>query len=210
MTLTLMGFFLLFTVGQLLTGAAEYNNEQRLHREPEVSVRDYLRKGHPWEALFENWESEFLQMGVFVMFSTVLYQRGSPESRRFGVTEPYDVDPRRFQDEPDAPWPVRKGGVVLWLYERSLGGAFVLLFLLSFIGHALGGWRLTVEEAIEHGAAQPTFADYVRSSGFWFGSFQNWQSEFLAIAAMVWLSVYLRHRGSPESKPVHAGHHDYD
>lgn len=210
LTLTFMGLFLVFTVGQILTGAAEYNSEQRRHGEPEVSVSEYLRKGHPWEALFENWESEFLQMAAFVMLTTMLYQRGSPESRRPGVIEPYDADPRRHRKEKDAPWPVKKGGWVLWLYERSLGWALILLFLLSALGHAVGGWRAELEHAIEHGSAPPTLPDYVRSATFWFESFQNWQSEFLSIAAMVWLAVYLRHRGSPESKPVHAPHYEAD
>jgi hypothetical protein len=204
----MMGLFVVFTAGQILTGAAEYNNEQRRHGEPEVSVAGYLQKGHPWEALFENWESEFLQMAAFVLFTTVLYQRGSPESRRPGVTELYDADPRRFRDQPNVPWPVKKGGVVLWLYERSLGSALMLLFLLSVIGHAVGGWRAELEDAIAHGGAPLALSDYVRSATFWFESFQNWQSEFLSIAAMVWLSVYLRQRGSPESKAVHAPHHE--
>lgn len=208
LTLAMMGLFVVFTVGQILTGAAEYNREQRLHGEPEVSVSGYLRRGHPWEALFENWESEFLQMAAFVIMTSMLVQRGSPESRRPGVIEPYDVDPRRFRDQPDAPWPVKKGGWVLWLYERSLGWSLALLFLLSAIGHAVGGWRTQVEHTVEHGAAAPSLWDYAGSSTFWFESFQNWQSEFLSIAAMVWLSVYLRHRGSPESKAVHVAHHE--
>jgi hypothetical protein len=94
----------------------------------------------------------------------------------------------------------------LWLYERSLGIVLLLLFALSFIGHAFGGLSDFVEEQVAHGGLPPTLRDYLTSSRFWFESFQNWQSEFLAIAAMVWLSVYLRQRGSPESKPVHAPH----
>lgn len=210
LTLTMMGLFLVFTVGQILAGAAEYNSEQLRHGEAEVSMSEYLRTGHPWEALFENWESEFLQMAAFVILTTMLYQRGSPESRRPGVTEPYDADPRRHRKEEDAPWPVKTGGWVLWLYERSLGAALMLLFLLSAVGHALGGWRTELEHALEHGSAPISLSDYVGSATFWFESFQNWQSEFLSIAAMVWLSVYLRHRGSPESKPVHAPHYESD
>jgi hypothetical protein len=96
--------------------------------------------------------------------------------------------------------------MVLRLYEQSLGLVFVLLFLGSWGGHAAGGFAEYVSDQTAHGVAQSTFWEYLRSARFWFESFQNWQSEFLSIAAMVWLSVYLRQRGSPESKPVYAAH----
>ena len=208
LTLALMGFFGLFLIGQLVTGHAEYNETQRQHQQPQVSLGGYLQTGHPWEALFENWESEFLQMAVFVLLTTVLVQQGSPESRRPGVKEPVDLDPRDFADDPEAPWPVRRGGWVLHLYEHSLGLAFVVLFVASWCGHALGGFAEFAEESQTHGEPAPALTDYLTSARFWFESFQNWQSEFLAIASMVWLAVYLRQRYSPESKPVHAPHHE--
>jgi hypothetical protein len=208
LTLVLMAFFLLFLAGQLLTGFYEYNATQHDHGRPPVSASAYMATGHPWEAIFENWESEFLQMAVFVLLTTVLVQKGSPESRRPGSRELVDADPRHFADQPDAPWPVRRGGLILRLYEFSLGLVFVLLFLLSWAGHAAGGFAEYAEDQVTHGQAAPTFADYLASSRFWFESFQNWQSEFLAIASMVWFAVYLRQRWSPESKPVHAPHHD--
>jgi hypothetical protein len=101
---------------------------------------------------------------------------------------------------------VRRGGWVLRLYEHSLGLAFVLLFLMSWVGHALGVYAEYAADEALHAQPRPGLADYLGSARFWFESFQNWQSEFLAIAAMVWLAVYLRQRGSPESKPVHAPH----
>ena len=206
LTLLLMLMFAVFALGQLATGFAEYNAEQTNHGEPAVTLRAYLGTGHPWEALFENWESEFLQMAVFVLLTTILIQRGSPESRRPGVKELADADPRDFANDLNAPWPVRRGGWVLRLYEHSLGLAFVLLFLLSWVGHALGGYAVYAADEVQHGQPHPVLRDYLTSSRFWFESFQNWQSEFLAIASMVWLAVYLRQRYSPESKPVHAPH----
>jgi hypothetical protein len=206
LTLLLMAMFLVFLVGQVLSGRAEYNAEQQPHGQPIVSMRGYITTGHPWEALFENWESEFLQMAVFVLLTTVLIQKGSPESRRPGVKELGDTDPRDFADDPDAPWPVRRGGWILRLYEHSLGLAFILLFLISWIGHALGGFAEYAEDQVAHQQPPPGLTDYLTSARFWFESFQNWQSEFLAIASMVWLAVYLRQRWSPESKPVHAPH----
>lgn len=210
LTLVMMGLFAVSTVGQVATGWAAYNEDLLEHGRPPLTAAGYLQSGHNWEALFENWESEFLQMGIFIVFTTRLYQRGSPESRRRGVVEYVDADPRRFRDRPGAPWPVRRGGAVLWLYERSLGITFLILFLLSWAGHAGGGWHLAMAEASEHGRQQPSLGAFVVSPAFWFESLQNWQSEFLSIAAMVWLSVYLRQRRSPESKPVHAAHHEHD
>ena len=206
LTLVLMACFLVFLAGQLITGFYAYNATQHDHGQLPVSPSEYLASGHPWEAIFENWESEFLQMAVFVLLTTVLIQKGSPESRRPGARELVDVDPRDFADQPDAPWPVRRGGWVLTLYESSLGLAFVLLFLLSWVGHAAGGFADYAEDQVTHGQPAPVFTDYLASPRFWFESFQNWQSEFLAIASMVWLAVYLRQRWSPESKPVHAPH----
>lgn len=206
LTVVLMTMFLLFLAGQVSTGLAEYNDDQITHGRPAVDLEGYLATGHPWEALFENWESEFLQMAVFVLLTTRLVQKGSPESRRPGVHELVDADPRDFADNPHAPWPVRRGGWVLRVYEHSLGLAFVLLFVMAWVGHALGGFAEYAAERETHGQSAPTLPEYLRSSRFWFESLQNWQSEFLAIAAMVWLAVYLRQRGSPESKPVHAPH----
>ena len=206
LTLTLMAMFLLFLAGQLVTGFAEYNNEQVEHGQAAVAMTGYLGTGHLWEALFENWESEFLQMAVFVLLTTFLIQKGSPESRRPSAKELVDTDPRDFADDPEAPWPVKRGGWILRLYEHSLGLAFVLLFLIAWVGHALGGFAQYAADQVTHHQPRPEFTDYLMSARFWFESFQNWQSEFLAIAAMVWLGVYLRQRWSPESKPVHAPH----
>jgi hypothetical protein len=206
LTLTMLGLFVIFTILQTVTGWYDYNDDLRAHGEGAVSLGIYLRTGHLWEALFENWESEFLQMAAFVTFSTFLYQQGSPESRRLHVVELVDADPRDHTTDPDAPWPVRRGGWVLALYERSLGLALVLLFLVAWVGHLVGGWAGYRDEQVRHGERAPSLLEFLTSSRFWFESFQNWQSEFLAVGAMVWLAVYLRQRGSPESKPVHAPH----
>src|SRR5690606_20459153 len=151
LTLALLTMCAVSLAGQLATGLAEYNAEQQDHGQPAVTLGGYLGTGHPWEAVFENWESEFLQMAVFVLLTTVLIQKGSPESRRPGARELVDSDPRDFADDPTAPWPVRRGGLVLRLYEHSLGIAFLLLFLLSWIGHAIGGfWEYASDETV-HG-----------------------------------------------------------
>ena len=206
LTLVMVGLFVICGVGQVLVGWAEYNDTLREHGRAALALADYVRVGHPWEALFENWESEFLQMGAFVTLTVFLYQRGSPESRRPGAHELVDADPRDFADRPDAPWPVRRGGWVLRVYEHSLGGALFALFAIAFVGHLIGGWQQQNAERSLHGAPAMTLDAYFVSSRFWFESLQNWQSEFLSVGVMVWLAVYLRERGSPESKPVHAAH----
>ncbi|HTV03350.1 MAG TPA: DUF6766 family protein [Luteitalea sp.] len=210
LTLVLLGLFFLSGVGQIWSGWREYNADQREHGQAAVSLGGYFSTGHLYEALFENWESEFLQMAAFVVLTGLLVQKGSPESRRFNVTEPFDAEPRDHRHDPDVPWPVRRGGWVLTLYENSLSLAFALLFVCSWVGHLLGGFAAFREEALTHGQPVPELWSYLWSSRLWFESFQNWQSEFLSIAAMVWFSVYLRQRGSPESKAVHAAHSEHD
>ena len=140
LTLVLMGCFAVFLCGQMVTGFYEYNASKRLDGESPVNVSEYFRTGHPWEATFENWESEFLQMAIFVLLTTVLVQKGSPESRRSGARELVDVDPRDFASDPRAPWPVRRGGWVLKVYENSLGAR-----LHRPVPRVVGrprGWRL--------------------------------------------------------------------
>jgi hypothetical protein len=157
-------------------------------------------------ATFENWESEFLQMAVFILLTTMLVQRGSPESRRPGVKELVDVDPRGFANLSGVPWPVKRGGWILKVYENSLGLAFVFLFLLSWAGHVVGRVRRLSRRDCQSRTAAASLYGLPQVISTLVRVLQNWQSEFLAIASMVWLGVYLRQRYSPESKPVHAPH----
>jgi hypothetical protein len=206
LSIVLLSLFLLFWLGQSAAGYREHNSEQRDHLRPEVSYFAYLRSAHFWEATAENWESEFFQMFGYVILTAFLYQKGSSESKKLGESEPVDRDPRRTKRR-DAPWPVRRGGLVLKLYENSLSLAFFLFFLFSITMHAVAGAGVYNDEQAAHGQAEPlSVLQYAGTSRFWFESFQNWQSEFLSIAAMVVLSIFLRQRGSPESKPVDSPH----
>ena len=206
LSIALVALFLVSLVGQALTGWKDMNDDALQHAAPTLSFGSYLGSGHFWEATGENWESEFLQMAVFVLLTTCLYQKGSAESKRIGAGEDVDLDPRRFSDQPDVPGPVRRGGWRLRLYENSLGLAFVFLFLVSFAMHGIGGLHEHNANLQEHGNQAMTLSEYMLSARFWFESFQNWQSEFLSLAAMVVGTIYLRQRGSAESKPVHASH----
>jgi hypothetical protein len=209
LSLALFGIFLVAIVGQAATGLVEYNQQQEEHDLPTLTMGPYLASGHFIEAVFENWESEFLQMAGYVLLTVWLRQKGSSESKKLEGEEPVDEDPRVDRTRSNAPWPVRKGGLVLKLYENSLAIAFVLLFVLSFSMHAVGGAVEFNEEQHAHGEAnEVTAMEYVTTPRFWFESFQNWQSEFLALGLMVVLSIFLRQRGSSESKPVAAPHSD--
>jgi hypothetical protein len=202
----MLGLFALFLFAQSVTGLNVYNDDQREHGEATISYPEYLRTGHFVEATFENWESEYLQMGAYVVFTVFLFQRGSSESKDPDKEEPVDEDPRQARDREGIPWPVRYGGLPLKVYENSLSIALLLLFLFSFIAHAIGGAREYSQEQIAHGGHAVSTIEFLRTSEFWFQSFQNWQSEFLAVFSIVVLSVFLRQRGSPESKPVAAPH----
>jgi hypothetical protein len=158
------------------------------------------------EATMENWESEFLQMFAYVLLTAFLFQRGSAESKTLDEAEPVDRDPRFSRHKRQAPWPVRKGGMALKLYENSLGIALFLLFAITFTLHAISGASLHSEQELQHGGQAVSALQYLGNSQFWFESFQNWQSEFFSIGVLVVLSIFLRQRGSPESKPVDSPH----
>lgn len=196
-------FFVTFLVGQVVTGRHEYNDEREKRSMPEVSYIEYIRSPHFAEATAENWESEFLQMCVFVLATAFLYQKGSGESKDPDKKHEHVAAPAV---KPDSPWPARRGGWVLRIYEHSLSLTLFILFLLSFLWHAKGGVRLYNEERVGEGESPIELSDYLTSSRFWFEALQNWQSEFLAIGAMVLLTIWLRETNSPESKAVQTPH----
>lgn len=203
LTIVTVVCFVLFLGAQAATGYRVYNADRMEQGRSEITFISYLRSGHFAEATFENWESEFLQMGAYVLLTAFLIQRGSSESR----------DPDAPKEEQDAapvtsisPWPVRRGGIALDFYENSLPIVLLLIFVLCWLLHAWGGAKVYSEEQLAQGGHAYSTWQFVHTAQFWFESFQNWQSEFLAVAALVVLSIFLRQRGSPESKPVAAPH----
>lgn len=202
-----LALFFLFALGLVFTGHAQENSELTDHGRPPQSLGQYLGSSSFGEALFENWESEFLQMGMYVLLTAHLLQKGSAESRPLDEPAPQDEDPRDHRCDRNAPWPVRHGSaVVLFLYENSLAIAFGIVFLASFLLHAATGAAAYSEEQQLHVGESVTMWQYLGTSQFWFESFQNWQSEFLAVAAIIGGSIYLRQRRSTQSKPVHTPH----
>jgi hypothetical protein len=209
LSLALLSLFLVSLVGHLFAGRGVAREEARSHGESgPAGLLEYAASPHFLESLFENWESEFLQMAAYVVLTIFLFPRGSAESKDPDDTEPdpSEEDPREHASDPRAPWPVRRKGLVLSLYSHSLSISLALLFAFSFGMHLLAGARHFSAERLQRGESAAGLLDYLASSTFWFESFQNWQSEFLSVGALVLLSIFLRQRGSPESKPVHMPH----
>jgi hypothetical protein len=206
LSLVLLALFVSFLAGQLTSGWLNYNEEQEEHQQAQIGFMQYLGTGACGEAVFENWESEFLQMCLYVVLTAFLFQRGSAESRDPDKKEETEENSSSKFERSEAPRPVKKGGILLMIYSHSLSIAFMTLFLISFSGHAVWGAKAYNETAIEHGKNTLSVWQYIGTSQFWFESFQNWQSEFLAILSIVVLSIWLREKGSPESKPVAAAH----
>jgi hypothetical protein len=193
-------------VGMYLTGWNVYNEELVTHGSQAIALSAYATSGHFLSALFENWESEFLQMSAYVVLTAFLFQRGSSESKDPDERAAQDEDPADKANDRNAPLPVRLGGLTRQLYSYSLGLALAILFLLSFLLHLRYSADAENVEALTHGQPIQSVWDHLASAQFWFESFQNWQSEFLSTAVLVVLSIFLRFRGSPESKPVAAPH----
>lgn len=203
LSITFFVLFLISLVGQVVTGLQQHNSEMLEEGGRQLSMAEYFTSGHFLQSTFENWESEFFQMALFVILTMFLYQKGSSESK--DPDDPIsEVDREPNPKRKNAPWPVKKGGWVLAIYRHSLCYALTLLFVISFMAHFYGSLKDFNEEQSLKGEAIQSAMQYLSNSRFWFESFQNWQSEFLSICVMVVLSVYLREKGSPQSKPVDA------
>jgi len=203
LTIVFLSLFLITLAAQALTGWKQHNKDLTEDHAKEISLTTYLKSGHFISATFENFESEFLQMGMYVLMTVSLRQIGSAESK--AMDEPEEVD-REPKYAPDAPWAVKKGGWILKIYSNSLFICFAILFLASWALHLYGSWQNNnVEQAIKHMPAISVWA-YLSEAEFWFETFQNWQSEFLSVASIVFFTIYLRQKGSSESKPVDAPH----
>jgi len=201
LSLFFLFLFLITLGGQALTGWREHNEELKDKKATEIGLTTYLQSGHFISATFENFESEFLQMAMYVLITIKLRQIGSSESKSIDEKEEVDRDPVPSKD---APWPVRKGGFILAIYSNSLSLAFLILFLISWGLHLFGSFKdYNIEQVISH-KATVSLSEFLLEPRFWFETFQNWQSEFLSVFSIVFLTIYLRQKGSPESKPVDA------
>jgi hypothetical protein len=206
LTIVTVALFALCLAGQGVSGWRTGNEERGLHGKPQLGLVEYLGSAEFFEATFENWESEFLQMALFVYLSAHLVQKGSAESAKPKEERKEAEERRKERIRADSPLPVRRGGIWKRLYGHSLSLALAALFLVSFFFHAISGRDAWNETLREHGAPPLSTLEFVGSARFWFESLQNWQSEFLSVAAIVVLSIFLREKDSPESKPIAAPH----
>jgi hypothetical protein len=202
LALAMFGAFLIFIVLQSVAGWRSSNSEREVFGAPPEPYLSYLASGEFVEATFENWESEFLQIGSYVLLTAFLVQKGSPESNPI---EGNDEDPER-DEGPDSPEPVKRGGALLKLYENSLSIVIFALFAMSFALHLLGGTAAYNSEQHLWGQPAVSVREFLFSSDFWFQSMQNWQSEFLSVGVLIVLGIFLRQRKSTQSKPVAAPH----
>ena len=194
--------------GQSVAGHRTFNDEQRAHGEPAVSYARYLVSSDFGEAVTENWQSEYLQFSLFILATIWLIQRGSNESKR-----PEDAGPESDATQllgehaqRNSPRWATLGGWRTRLYSNSLLLVMAALFLGSWFAQSTTGWTKYNDEQETHGQPTVSWAGYVTRPEFWEKTLQNWQSEFLAVGTMAVFTVYLRQRGSPESKPVGAPH----
>jgi hypothetical protein len=205
LTVALLTLFLISIAGQWIAGWHVENEALLRHGKDAISLGAYTLDPSFLTSVFENWESEFLQMSAYVVLTAILIQRGSAESRD-PDDPPRDADLERQGQSRDAPKVLRAGRLARALYARSLGIVLFALFLLSFLLHWRTSAAAQAQEARQHGEAPVEALAYLGDPQLWFESFQNWQSEFLSTAVLIVLSIWLRQRESPESKAVAAPH----
>ena len=209
LSLFFLAIFLLALVGQSLAGVRVFNEEATEHGDPTISYWRYLLSSHFGQATLENWQSEYLQFALFIYVSIWLVQRGSNESKELDQIGRESDRRQRVGgwSDPQSPRPARaRGGFGRWLYSNSLMLVMVTIFLGSWAAQSVTGWTEYNNEQRDHESSGISWATYVTRPDFWEDTLQNWQSEFLAVGSMVIFTVYLRQRGSPESKPVGARH----
>jgi hypothetical protein len=215
LSLFFLGLFLVVLVAQAISGHALYNDEEvahakLLHQAPQtLSLGRYLTSSSFGQAVMENWQSEYLQFTIFILTGVWLVQKGSTESKKLDAVgresdEQQKIGPYAQEDSPK--WAKAKG-LRLWLLSNSLLIVMTVIWLGSWFGQSVTGWSVYNADQIQHLQPETNWLGYIQTADFWQATLQNWQSEFLAVGSMAIFSVYLRQRGSSQSKPVGAPHH---
>jgi hypothetical protein len=204
-------FFAIFVaalVGQAIAGNAEFNNEAIAHGSETKSLWSYVVSADFGQAVMENWQSEYLQFTLFIFATVWFVQKGSPESKKVDeVGTQSDAEQLVGEHaQPDSPKWARARGVKRFIYSNSLLMVMGTIWIGAWFAQSLTGWRVFNEQALDHDEATVGWLQYLGTADFWETTLQNWQSEFLAVGSMAVLAIYLRQRGSPESKPVGAPH----
>jgi hypothetical protein len=214
LSLFFLTIFFAALIGQAIAGHAEYNNDevthaQLLNEQPEtLSFWRYIVSSHFGQAVMENWQSEYLQFTLFIVATVWFVQKGSPESKELETAGRESDAEQKVGEHATAESPkwAKARGLKLWLYSNSLLIVMGLIWLGSWFAHSVTGWSTYNAQQIEHEDEPLSWIEYLGSADFWQTTLQNWQSEFLAVGSMAVLAIYLRQRGSPESKPVGAPH----
>ncbi|HEX2232242.1 MAG TPA: DUF6766 family protein [Thermoleophilaceae bacterium] len=208
LTLAFLTLFVLAVVFQAIAGWNMENEERDAHGEPTLSFLRYVTSSDFGQAVMENWQSEYLQFTLFILLTVWLLQRGSPESKELdkaGRESDKDQQVGEHATEDSPRW-AKVGGIRRRLYENSLLLVMGVIWIGSWFAQSVTGLSAYNSDRLSHQQDTVTWPSYLTSPDFWETTLQNWQSEFLAVASMAILAVYLRQRGSPESKPVGAAH----
>lgn len=195
-------------VAQAFVGHADFNQAQIAHSSDTISLWRYIRSSEFGVDVLENWQSEYLQFSLYILGTVWLIQRGSPESKKPGEEGGESDREQKVGEHADADSPkwARVGGWRTRLYSNSLLLVMGTIWLASWLGQAITGRVAFNAERFDHQQAGVSWPEYLATPDFWNRTLQNWQSEFLAVGSMAVLAIYLRQRGSPESKPVGAAH----
>jgi len=202
------GLFLLTLAGQAFAGLADFNAEQTTTGLPPVSLGRYLTSASFGADVAENWQSEYLQFFLFIVLTVWLLQRGSPESKPLDKPgRESDKDQRlgAFVRDDSPKW-ARAGGLRTKVYSSSLGLVMGVIFLGSWLAQSVAGMAAFNEQQLSNRQDPVPYGQYLLEADFWNRTLQNWQSEMLAVASMAILAIFLRQRGSPQSKPVGTSH----
>ena len=198
--------FLAALVGQAVAGNRAYNEDAAAHGSETISLGRYVRSSDYGQAVLENWQSEYLQFLLFVLATIWLLQKGSPESpEQPGLGSDAEQKVGRYADSKSPAW-ARVGGMRQVVYSYSLLILMSVIFVGAWFGQSVTGWTRYNDEQREHDQAAVGWGEYVTTASFWEETLQNWQSEFLAVGSMAVFAIYLRARGSAESKKVGEPH----
>jgi hypothetical protein len=208
LSLVFLAMFLASLIGQAIAGHADFNNDQIAHMGDTISFWRYVTSSSFGQAVMENWQSEFLQFTTFIFLTVWVVQKGSPESKKLDQIGTESDEEQKIGEHAtdESPKWARARGLRLWIYSNSLVIVMGTIWLGTWFAQSVTGWSAYNGEQIDHHEATLSWVGYLGSADFWQTTLQNWQSEFLAVGSMAVLSIYLRQRGSPESKPVGSPH----
>ncbi|HEX6652994.1 MAG TPA: DUF6766 family protein [Thermoleophilaceae bacterium] len=204
-------FLLLFLgalAGQAFAGHADLNEQAIQHGDPQMSLSRYVVSSNFAVDVMENWQSEYLQFTLLILLTVWLLQRGSPESKELDKAGRESDQRQRVgaYAQQNSPRWAKVGGIRRTIYENSLVIVMGTIWLGTWFAQSVAGHVQYNSDRLDHHLDTVSWLAYIGKPDFWARTLQNWQSEFLAVGSMAILAVYLRQRGSPESKPVGAPH----